>query len=73
MFPRRSSCWRATPCFEVGSDALTYGGGDFDAIEQSIKERLYTLDGDTHVVAGHGADTNIGQERETNSFVRAHS
>jgi hydroxyacylglutathione hydrolase len=59
--------------FRGGIGRTDLWGGDFDAIEQSIKERLYTLDGDTHVVTGHGADTNIGQERETNSFVRAHS
>ena len=59
--------------FRGGIGRTDLWGGDFDAIEQSIKERLYTLDGATHVVAGHGADTNIRQERETNSFVRAHS
>jgi hydroxyacylglutathione hydrolase len=29
-------------------------GGDFDVIEQSIRERLYTLDEQTAVVTGHG-------------------
>jgi glyoxylase-like metal-dependent hydrolase (beta-lactamase superfamily II) len=46
-------------------------GGDFEAIEQSIRERLYTLDARTAVVTGHGAETEIGLERECNSFVRA--
>ncbi|MGB4893088.1 MAG: MBL fold metallo-hydrolase, partial [Nitrospira sp.] len=46
-------------------------GGDFDVIEQSIRERLYTLDEQTAVVTGHGPETEIGRERETNSFVRA--
>jgi glyoxylase-like metal-dependent hydrolase (beta-lactamase superfamily II) len=58
----------------VAGDTLFRGGigrTDFDAIEQSIRERLYTLDEDTAVVTGHGADTEIGRERETNSFVRA--
>ena len=35
-------------------------GGDFEAIEQSIRERLYTLDARTAVVTGHGAETEIG-------------
>ncbi len=52
-----------------GRHGLT--GGDFDAIEQSIRERLYTLDENTIVVTGHGAETEIGRERATNSFVRA--
>lgn len=45
-------------------------GGDFKAIETSIRERLYTLDEVTTVVTGHGADTSIGDEREMNQFIR---
>jgi len=45
-------------------------GGDFQAIEQSIRERLYTLEDATIVVTGHGPETGIGLEKETNQFVR---
>jgi len=45
-------------------------GGDFDAIEQSIRERLYTLDDATVVVTGHGPETEIGWEKKSNQFVR---
>jgi len=45
-------------------------GGDFDAIEESIRERLYTLEDTTTVVAGHGPETEIGWEKESNQFVR---
>ena len=45
-------------------------GGDFDAIEESIRERLYTLDDATVVVTGHGPETAIGWEKESNQFVR---
>lgn len=46
-------------------------GGDFDAIERSIRERLYTLHDATTVVTGHGPETEIGWEKEANQFVRA--
>ncbi len=46
-------------------------GGDFPAIERSIKTRLYTLSEDTVVVTGHGPETTIGRERRSNAFVRA--
>lgn len=46
-------------------------GGDFDAIERSIRDRLYTLDDSTLVVTGHGPETEIGWEKESNQFVRA--
>lgn len=45
-------------------------GGDFDAIERSIRERLYTLDEGTIVVTGHGPETEIGWEKEANQFIR---
>lgn len=45
-------------------------GGNFDAIEQSIRERLYTLDDATIVVTGHGPETEIGREKESNQFFR---
>jgi len=46
-------------------------GGDFKAIEQSIRERLYSLDEATRVITGHGPETLIGIERESNAFIRA--
>ena len=46
-------------------------GGDFEAIECSIRDRLYTLDDSTVVVTGHGPETEIGWEKKSNQFVRA--
>ena len=45
-------------------------GGDFKAIERSIKELLYVLDEKTEVITGHGASTNIGFEIRNNAFIR---
>lgn len=46
-------------------------GGNFDTIERSIRDRLYTLDDSTLVVTGHGPETEIGWEKQRNQFVRA--
>ena len=46
-------------------------GGDFKAIERSIKERLYTLDELTRVITGHGPETQIGREKDENMYIRA--
>ena len=46
-------------------------GGDFKAIERSIRERLYTLDEQTRVITGHGAETVIGLEKDENMYIRA--
>jgi glyoxylase-like metal-dependent hydrolase (beta-lactamase superfamily II) len=45
-------------------------GGSMEAITRSIRERLLTLPDETIVVAGHGPDTTIGEERVQNPFVR---
>ncbi len=44
-------------------------GGDGEAIVRSIRQKLYTLDGDTEVIPGHGPSTTIGRERDTNPYV----
>jgi glyoxylase-like metal-dependent hydrolase (beta-lactamase superfamily II) len=44
-------------------------GGDFATLERSIREQLYSLPEDTVVYPGHGPDTLIGVERETNPYV----
>lgn len=45
--------------------------GNADALERSIKERLYTLPGETRVLPGHGGNTNIEHERVHNFCIRA--
>jgi hydroxyacylglutathione hydrolase len=45
-------------------------GGDAQAIEQSIKNRLYRLDEGTRVITGHGPETRIGDELRFNLYVR---
>jgi hydroxyacylglutathione hydrolase len=56
--------------FRGGIGRTDLWGGDFDAIERSIHERLYTLHESTLVVTGHGPETEIGLEKQTNQFFR---
>ena len=44
-------------------------GGDLKKILHSLKERLLPLPDATRVIPGHGAETTVGQERETNPFL----
>src|SRR5262249_47326371 len=41
-------------------------GGDSEAIVRSIRQRLFALPDDTRVIAGHGPDTTIGDEKRKN-------
>lgn len=43
--------------------------GDYGKLEESVK-RLYTLDGKTVVLSGHGEQTTIENERSFNPYIR---
>lgn len=45
-------------------------GGNGRQIIDSVESRLMTLPEETRVIPGHGPDTTIGMERETNPFIR---
>ena len=45
-------------------------GGDFDKIIDSLHEKVLALPDDTVVVPGHGPLTTIGEERESNPFLK---
>lgn len=43
--------------------------GDFISLEDSIRNKLYSLEDDTIVYTGHGEPTTIGDEKKYNYFV----
>jgi len=45
-------------------------GGSFDKIITSLQEKVLALPDETVVVPGHGPLTTIGEERESNPFLR---
>jgi len=57
--------------FRGGIGRTDLWGGDEQAIERSIKQRLYALDEATRVITGHGPETKIGHEMRFNPFVPA--
>jgi glyoxylase-like metal-dependent hydrolase (beta-lactamase superfamily II) len=48
-------------------------GGDFNQLKESIQKKIYSLDGQTIVIPGHGPNTSIGHEIESNLYVRYNS
>lgn len=44
-------------------------GGDFDTLMRSITTVLYAFGDDARVYSGHGPETTIGRERQTNPFL----
>ncbi|MBI1723166.1 MAG: MBL fold metallo-hydrolase [Gemmatimonadetes bacterium] len=45
-------------------------GGDTDTLLASIREKLYALPNETVVYSGHGPETTIGAEKQSNPFAR---
>jgi hydroxyacylglutathione hydrolase len=70
-----SSCFYA-PGLLFSGDTLFAGGvgradlpgGSSDALFNSIRERIFSLAGDTVVYPGHGERTTVARERESNPF-----
>jgi hydroxyacylglutathione hydrolase len=64
----RTDCFTADVLFK-GTVGGT-GGGSFEEIKTSIMERLMRLDPATRVHPGHREPTTIGDEWESNPFIR---
>ncbi len=45
-------------------------GGNFDQIIDSIQSKLMALEDSVMVLPGHGPDSTIGDERDSNPFLR---
>ena len=45
-------------------------GGSFDALMQSMEEKILPLDDETVVLPGHGPTTTVGRERMINPFIQ---
>jgi len=56
--------------FAGGVGRTDFPGGSEQQLLQSIHTRLLTLDDETRVYPGHGPETTIGQERQTNPWLR---
>jgi hydroxyacylglutathione hydrolase len=57
-------------CLFLGSIGRTdLPGGDHDQLIESINEQILSLDDATIVYSGHGPETTVGNERNTNPFL----
>lgn len=45
-------------------------GGDFDVLEQTILNEIYSLPDDYKIFSGHGNKTSVGHEKINNPFVK---
>jgi glyoxylase-like metal-dependent hydrolase (beta-lactamase superfamily II) len=45
--------------------------GNYQILEKSIREQIYTLPDDTKILPGHGPETTVGHEKKYNPFVKS--
>lgn len=76
--PAHLCFYNAENGFLIGGDVLFRNsigrtdlpGGNHQQLLASIKQQLYILPDDTVVYPGHGPETTIGYEKQTNPFIR---
>lgn len=70
--------WFRDSGFAVSGDAIFRGsvgrtdfpGCSFAELENSIRGQIYTLPEETRLIPGHGPETDVATEKQTNSFVK---
>ncbi len=55
--------------FSGGIGRTDFPDGDFRALAEGIRHKLYRLPDDTELYPGHGPPTTVGREKEHNPFV----
>lgn len=75
--PGHLSFWLASENVVFGGDAIFAGavgrtdleGGDLDVLMNSIENRIMPLGDDVRILPGHGMETTVKKEAETNPFI----
>lgn len=55
--------------FRMGIGRTDLPGGDYRQELESIKSKILTLPSDTKVLPGHGPESSVGTERESNPYI----
>lgn len=69
FFPEARVLFTGDTLFSGSVGRTDLPGGDFRALEGSIREQLFTLPEDVRFFPGHGPAALLGEERRSNPFV----
>lgn len=69
VFPDEKVVFTGDTLFAGSVGRTDLPGGDFDALFESIRDRLFTLGDDVRFHPGHGPSGTVGEERQANPFV----
>jgi glyoxylase-like metal-dependent hydrolase (beta-lactamase superfamily II) len=68
-FEQEKICITGDVLFNDGIGRTDLWGGDYDTLINSIETKLLTLPDDVIIYPGHGESSNIGLEKQHNSFL----
>ena len=66
----QAACFSGDVIFAGSIGRVDLPGGNFSIIEQSIRNRVYTLPDETEIFPGHGPVTSVREEKRRNAYVR---
>lgn len=67
--PRSNVCFCGDLIFAGSVGRTDFPGGSWDQLVESIKTQIFTLPDETRLLSGHGPETTVGEEKQTNPFV----
>ena len=70
LFPQQSLLLAGDTLFAGSIGRTDLPGGDGRQILRSLRDRLMVLPDTTRVLPGHGPDTTIGEEKQSNPFLQ---
>lgn len=62
-------CFCGDLIFHDSVGRTDFPGGDWDTLVNSIKTQIFTLPDETRLLSGHGPETTVGQEKQSNPFL----
>ena len=70
-FQAQKAAFVGDALFKGSVGRTDFPGGNFEELERSIREQIYTLPDVTKVYSGHGEPTTVGEEKASNPYVKA--
>ncbi len=67
--PSANVCFCGDLIFAGSVGRTDFPGGSWEQLETSIREQVYTLPDNTRLLSGHGPETTVGEEKQSNPFV----